>query len=189
MIDDEDRFTELCRRYRHRIVGYVLRRTGSVDDADDVTAEVFLVAWRRIDDVPEDAEALPWLYATARRVLANHRRGERRRNRLATRLAGQLHTLARTDDHRFDDLRTARVAFRSLSERDRELLALVGWEGLEHDEIATVLGCSRSAVRVRLYRARRRFRAALAHTGIDPQRPGHADDRPGQALPDRASSE
>ncbi|RFU38840.1 sigma-70 family RNA polymerase sigma factor, partial [Actinomadura logoneensis] len=53
------------------------------------------------------------------------------------------------------------AALRSLPEADRELLTLVGWEGLGHAELATVLGCSRNAVRVRLHRARRRFARAL----------------------------
>jgi DNA-directed RNA polymerase specialized sigma24 family protein len=54
------------------------------------------------------------------------------------------------------------AAFRSLPEQDRELLALTGWEGLDHGQVAAVLGCSRNAVRIRLHRARRRFADAFA---------------------------
>ncbi len=168
ILSDEDRFTELCRCYQHRIAGYALRRTGNAADAADVTAEVFLVAWRRIADVPGGDGALPWLYATARRTLANHRRGDLRRSQLATRLADQLPNQLSTPEALFpDDLAAAREAFQSLDEADRELLSLIGWEDLGRDTVAEILGCSRTAVRVRLHRARRRFAASLAACGID----------------------
>ncbi len=169
-LSDEDRFIELCRDHRHRITGYALRRTGDAADAADVTADVFLVAWRRISEVPEGDGALPWLYATARRTLANQRRGDLRRRRLATRLAEQLPDPASAPDAPCqDDLADARAAFESLAEADRELLSLIGWEGLDRETVAEILGCSRTAVRVRLHRARRRFAASLAARGIDPQ--------------------
>ncbi len=167
-MSDEDRFTELCRRYQHRVAGYALRRTGNAADAADITADVFLAAWRHIADVPDEDAALPWLFSTARRTLANHRRGDRRRSRLTTRLAQQLPEPAGTVERELPDLRAARDAFGSLSEPDRELLTLIGWEGLEHGRVAATLGCSRAALRVRLHRARRRFAAALAARGIDP---------------------
>lgn len=168
MLSDEDRFTELCQRYQHSIAGYALRRTGNTADAADVTAEVFLVAWRRIADVPHGDGALPWLYATARRTVANHRRGALRRSQLATRLADQLPKQPNSFDPPFeDDLAAAREAFQSLDEADRELLSLIGWEDLDRHTVAEILGCSRTAVRVRLHRARRRFAASLAARGID----------------------
>ena len=56
-----------------RVLRYALRRCTSAEAAEDAAAEVFLVAWRRVDEVPPDS--LPWLFATARRVIANQRRG------------------------------------------------------------------------------------------------------------------
>ena len=61
------------------MLGYALRRTDNTDDAADVLAETFLVAWRRPDEIPPGPQARLWLYGTARRVLANQRRAERRR--------------------------------------------------------------------------------------------------------------
>jgi RNA polymerase sigma factor (sigma-70 family) len=157
------RFEHVYAANRAGILGYALRRTADPQDAADVLAETFLIAWRRLDDVRGGDAARLWLYGVARRVLANHHRGERRRSALAGDLAGRL----RTDlaGHRAPppdgELAAIAAAFGELSDDDRELLALVGWEGLDHGEIAAVLGCSRNAVRIRLHRARRRFARAL----------------------------
>lgn len=153
------RFEEIYAACHDPVLGYLLRRTSNGDDAADVLAETFLTAWRRLDDVPVGDEARPWLYGVARRVLANHHRGERRRTALGERLRAELAAVA--PPARDGDLAVFTTAFRELPEPERELLSLVAWEGLDHGQIATVLGCSRNAVRVRLHRARRRFAAAL----------------------------
>jgi RNA polymerase sigma-70 factor (ECF subfamily) len=155
----EDIYTANCTP----ILGYALRRTGNGEDAADVVAETFLTAWRRLDDVPPGDEAKLWLYGVARRLLANHHRGERRKTELSERLSRDL-ALVHTDPEYTGRLALVAVAFRSLPESDRELLALVGWEGLDHGEIATVLGCTRNAVRVRLHRARARFAEAVGQS-------------------------
>src|SRR5687767_10364110 len=72
------------------VLGYALRRTNRPEDAADVVSETFLVAWRRLDHVPAGDASLPWLYGTARRVLANQRRGDLRRRRLGERLRREL---------------------------------------------------------------------------------------------------
>ena len=102
-----------------------------------------------------------WLYGVARRNLANHRRGERRRTQLADRLRAEISAGGAIGEPPGAGTAGA-VAFRSLCDEDRELLALSGWEGLDPGEIGVVLGCSRNAARIRLHRARRRLRAALA---------------------------
>ena len=70
--------------HRH-VYAYCLRRTNA-DDALDVTAEAFLTAWRRMEDVPEGESVLPWLSGVARRVLSRQRRGELRLRRLRLRV-------------------------------------------------------------------------------------------------------
>jgi RNA polymerase sigma-70 factor (ECF subfamily) len=155
------RFEKVYAANHDRILGYVRRRTESSHDAADVIAETFLTAWRRLDDVPRGDEARLWLYGVARRVLSNHHRGQRRRSALAADLGAQLRVdlaaVHRSPGHQDSELPAIAATFGDLPEGDRELLALVAWEGLDHGEIATVLGCSRNAVRIRLYRARRRF--------------------------------
>jgi RNA polymerase sigma-70 factor (ECF subfamily) len=70
----ERRFQEFYRAHEAAVLAYARRRAPAI--AEDVVAETFLVCWRRLDDVP--ANALPWLYAVARNVLANERRKQAR---------------------------------------------------------------------------------------------------------------
>jgi RNA polymerase sigma factor (sigma-70 family) len=162
------RFEEVYAANHGPILGYVLRRTQSPHDAADVIAETFLTAWRRLDDVPSGDEARLWLYGAARRVLANHHRGERRRSVLSDRLGAEIAGAYLMPEYT-GELAEIAAAFRGLSEADRELLALVAWEGLDHGQVAAVLGCSRNAVRIRLHRARRRFADMLARHQALPQ--------------------
>lgn len=163
--DPEQRFEALYLDHYQAIATYVKRRTDSPDDIADVIAETFTAAWRRLPEVPPGDEARLWLYGTARRVLANHHRAQERRSALAARLRHEAATWAASDtDHTGD---AAHQAFRRLSSDDRELLALVGWEGLKIAEIATVLGTSRGAVRLRLHRARKRLARELAAADLD----------------------
>jgi RNA polymerase sigma factor (sigma-70 family) len=153
-------FEALYSAHQASVFGYALRRTDTAEDAADVIAEVFLVAWRRLDEAPAGDSTRLWLYGVARRVLANHRRGQRRRIQLADRLRGDLAGGAAADAAGGEHPDLAAV-FSSLPDGDREVLALEAWEELDAGEIAEVLGCSRNAARIRLHRARRRLRAAL----------------------------
>ena len=129
------------------------------------------IAWRRLDAVPPGDQARLWLYGVARRVLANHRRGERRRIAANDRLRAQLATRYQPPEYT-GELGDIAAAFRSLPEPDRELLALVGWEGLDRGQAAAALGCSRNALRIRLHRARRRLADAYArHQVTSPPEP------------------
>jgi RNA polymerase sigma factor (sigma-70 family) len=152
-----ERFKALYEANYSAILGYALRRAPR-DDAADVVAETFLAAWRRLRDVPDGAEARLWLYGTARRVLANRARSERRRNRLAAVVAGAARTTAEDAPAATD---AVAAAFERLRPEERELLALVAWEGLSAAEIAVLLRCSPNAVRIRLHRARRRLARRL----------------------------
>ncbi|TWD80100.1 RNA polymerase ECF family sigma subunit [Kribbella amoyensis] len=155
-----ERFEELFAAHREAVLGYLRRRTGNGHDAADLLADTFLVVWRRLDDVPAGDQTRPWLYGVARRALANHRRGEGRRTALADRLRSEL--TETTPPEPAPDTSTAGRAFRALPDADRELLSLVAWEELDSAQIATALGCSRNAVRIRLHRARKRFAKLLA---------------------------
>jgi len=152
------RFQVLYEANYSAILGYALRRAPR-DDAADVVAETFLTAWRRLRDVPDGAEARLWLYATARRVLANRARSERRRNRLTALLTRTTQTPSTEAAPAVSDAVAA--AFDRLQPEERELLALVAWEGLSAVEIAAIVGCSPNAVRIRLHRARRKLARRL----------------------------
>jgi RNA polymerase sigma-70 factor (ECF subfamily) len=156
-VDAHRRFEELYRRHGGRVLAYVLRRT-SPAVADDVVADVFLVAWRKLDDLP--AEPLPWLLGVARKHLANRRRGEERMVALHRRLASEHGPVTAGIGEEVDE-RVIR-ALGQLSERDRELLMLLAWDELSQPEVAEVLGLRKNTVAVRLHRARRQFAEALA---------------------------
>jgi RNA polymerase sigma factor (sigma-70 family) len=151
------RFDALFASYRSDIVAYCSWRAASASDAQDAVAEVFLTAWRRLDELPGGDAARVWLYATARRVIANQRRSTRRRKALEERLA--LETLVPTS--RDPEGTLVREALHRLGSADREILLLAEWEGLSPAEIASVVGCLPVTARGRLHRARRRFRTVF----------------------------
>ncbi|HUR07960.1 MAG TPA: RNA polymerase sigma factor [Nonomuraea sp.] len=168
--DRRRRFEAIYARTYEPILGYALRRCESPEDAADVVAETFAIAWRRVDVLPPDAEARLWLYGIARNVLANHRRGRARRQFRSVELDADLADLYAYSPEGSVELGAIAQAFKELHEDDRELLSLVAWEGLDHAQLARVLDCSRNAVRIRLHRARKRFAKALARVGVSVNR-------------------
>lgn len=154
-------FSRLYREQGRAVLAYALRRVEGPEDAADVVAETFLVAWRRLGEVPAGGEARLWLYAVARRVIANLQRTERRRTRLGQRLTESLRTELATHPAPGGEAAEVLRAMTDLSDGDRELLLLVSWEELSPSEAAKVLEISSLAARSRLHRARRRLRTLL----------------------------
>lgn len=157
------KYEAIFNAFHLRVLGYAIRRTDDRAAAEDIVSETFLIAWRRLDDVPGDA--LPWLLATARRVLANQRRAAGRRPSIVP-----LEMVADPDPRssvaeRVADRQAFAEAFDSLSPGDREVLALVSWDGLAPREAAQVVGCSAATFSLRLHRARRRLLKRLAARG------------------------
>ncbi|MEV4250388.1 sigma-70 family RNA polymerase sigma factor [Streptosporangium canum] len=165
--DPHGRFVQIYEHAYRPILGYVLRRCQDPDDAADVVAETFAVAWRRIDEIPPGDEARLWLYGVARKALANHRRGERRHERRTAALREQITASPALAGPLPAEYTQLGQVFRGLNDDDRELLSLVVWEKLDTEQAARTLGITRNAVRVRLHRARKRFARALADAGID----------------------
>jgi len=143
------RFEQIYAEQLDAVRAYVRRRVAE-DAVDDVVSETFLVCWRKLDRVPD--EALPWLYSVARKTIANHRR----------KLARQAPPRAAIGDgpEPVGDGALA-AAFAALNERDREVLRLVAWEGLSLRDASVVLGCSAVACRVRYHRAKSRLASRL----------------------------
>lgn len=183
VVDHRGRFEQAYDAYSGLIFAYAAQRVADRQDAADVVAETFAVAWRRIEDVPAGAEARPWLYGVARNVLANHHRGARRRHRLDRRLAAEVGGMIGASS--MPDREALAEAFNSLTARDREILELVGWDGLSMSEVADVLGCTQPTPRVRLHRARKRFGRALHDAGVQrTTHDGHGSGRWATAHPD-----
>ncbi|GAA1948710.1 RNA polymerase sigma factor [Nocardioides panacihumi] len=171
----EETFRGVYADHFDAVLGYALRRTDRPEDAADVTAETFLVVWRRLAHMPGGDETRPWLYGVARRVLANHRRGNLRRTNLAQRLRQELATVVPDTSDDLVQRADVTAAMQRLSGRDQEVLELHLWEGLEPREIAEVLGLTTLVVRPRLSRARARLRDLL---GTEPPSPAHQHARP-----------
>jgi RNA polymerase sigma factor (sigma-70 family) len=161
-------FQELYMAQYGSVYAYVHRRLAG-GDVSDVVAEVFAVAWRRLDDAPSAPEDRLWLYGVARRCVWRAYRSGWRRRRLQTRLSDEARARA-SRNGATDDARAVLVggAIERLRPADREVLRLVMWEGLTHTEAALVLGCSANAVALRLRRARARLRSELAISGAVP---------------------
>ena len=165
------------RHYRH-VLAYCLRRTHR-NDAGDLTAEVFTVAWRRLDQMPAGDDALPWLYAVAFRVVSQHRRQAGRRRSLLSRLrpteslktSGPELEVVRKLEH---DLVIR--ASQELPLLDQEILRLTYWEELSSAQVAQAIGSTEAAVRQRLHRARKRLARRYRRLGgvhpSDPVGPG-----------------
>jgi len=162
----DQRFDQLWRDHAPAVVRYA-RRHVLPDDVEDVVAETFVVAWRRLDEVP--AFGPRWLRGVARHVSANVRRGHRRRDALTERVGAQTAdepVWPVAGSGTADDAVLA--ALHRLSDADRELLTLIAWDELSHEEAAEALGCSRGALKVRLHRARRRFAVLLGREHAGP---------------------
>jgi RNA polymerase sigma factor (sigma-70 family) len=159
----ERRFRQLYEEHYRSVQAYAVRRVDVPTDVADVVAEVFTTAWRRLDDIPLPPADRVWLYGTARRTLAGHYRGARRRSQLISRIESSRPGSPQAAED-MPGLADDRLigAMRQLPEGERETLMLVYWEQLSHAEAAQVLGCSPNAVAIRMHRAKERLRAALA---------------------------
>lgn len=160
MSDDHDRrwLERLWAEHGDQVFAYAARRVG-MTDAEDVVAEVFMVAWRHRSR--RLRRELPWLYGVARNVIRDHYRSGRRRGRLLERVMSLPADLSDAVDADLDWIAVDSV-LDTLSDDDREALLLTVWEGLSPREAAEVLGITSAAFRMRLSRARRRLRDVLA---------------------------
>lgn len=146
-------FEDLFSTYATAVHRYAQRRTNA-SDVDDVVADVFVIAWRKMDEIPAGFEQA-WLFRTAWNVLAN-----RYRKYVEV-------PFEQLPDEPGDDIAdsvladvTLQRAWQQLSMRDREVLRLVAWEGMNGAALAEALGISVSGAGVALSRARERFNAA-----------------------------
>jgi GDPmannose 4,6-dehydratase len=160
-------FDAFYERHLPSISGYIRRRVLG-EDAEDIVAQVFLVAWRRVTQIPAPPEDRLWLFGVARRTVADYRRSTLRRKRLHDRFF-QESTGPQTVVSLDGSTRTE-MALDRLAQRDRDLLTMVAWDGLSHADIGEILGCSPNAVELRYRRARERFKEAFGPLEVTPDR-------------------
>ncbi len=154
-----DRFEAIYTSHYAAVSAYTRRRTVDPVDAQDAVAEVFTIAWRRLAEMPDGEAVLPWLYGVARRVMANQRRGNRRRGDLSVRMQGPQPETPGVEAELIssEERRTVLAALARLRDNDQEILRLAVWEELSHREIAGIVECAEASVAVRLHRARTRL--------------------------------
>ena len=163
------RLRRMVREHEQALRNYCLRRLPA-DDAADALGEIFLVAWRRIDDIPGGDDTRPWLFGVARNVVRNALRTNRRVLRLRSKTAGLREPSApgpETVIVRRSEHQLVIDALESLRPDDREILQLHVWDGLSRSEIAKTMSLSDNAVGMRLTRAKRRLAKQLTQLGID----------------------
>lgn len=155
---DAQRFEAIYRTQYGAVVRFAHRRTAA-ENVEEVLAETFTVAWRRLGEVP--ADPLPWLYVVARNVIrAKHRAAASAADKAANQAVLGSH-MGRDPADALGERELIWRAFGSLPDGDREALRLVAWEGLDHRRAALASGTSQVAFAMRVSRARRRLAAAL----------------------------
>ncbi len=162
--DPDERFAHMVQEHRQALTRYGVRRLSDHSAVEDLVAETFVAAYRHQTSLPPRDEEIYWLYAIARRVLANQVRGQTRSLRLESRLAFERETTL--DEPRFseDDLATLLNVLGELDPDDRELIQLAYWERLNYRGLGLVLGCSAKAAGMRLSRVRTTLRKLLRET-------------------------
>ena len=175
-----ERFERLYHRHARAVLAYALRRARRPEDAADVLSEVMLVAWRRLETIPDGEDARYWLLGVARNTLANQSRSAGRRTRLGERLRTQVAAEFADDIAASHETRAlVHEALGSLPPGDREILLLTAWEGLEPSQAAAVLAIAPEAARTRLHRARARLRRELEpHLGVSESTGPRMEERP-----------
>lgn len=155
----EARFADLYERYHRFVASYCARRV-SRDRVEDAVAETFLIAWRRLEDIPAGDAEIRWLYGVAYKVVGRQWRSHSRIGRLRGKLeAVGIDPVPIPEDVVVagDESRRVLDALQRLSSLDREVLQLAAWEELRHAEIAKVLGIRPDAVRQRIHKAKKRL--------------------------------
>ena len=158
LMERELTFEELHSCYQQKVLNFIRRRISSEETAQELTADVFRIAWQKYSEVPE--ASLPWLLSVARNVIGNAYQARQRARELQERLVEAERIKARAG---LEPQPSGRAeALDLLREKEREILILAYWDDLSLRDIAIILGCSESTAGVRLYRARKAFAHALS---------------------------
>jgi RNA polymerase sigma-70 factor (ECF subfamily) len=176
-------YERLYRVHAQAVYAYCLRRT-TTDEAKDAMADVFVVAWRRFEVMPQGDSTLPWLYGVARKVLSDQQRSARRRDRLFVRAVSNFETavpgpeaqIVRRSEHE-----AVISALGRLPEKDRDIVLLVQWEGLSREKVAEMMYLSRSAIDKRIARAYEKMAKSLGVKKQDVRTPPVTIEEGGKA--------
>ncbi|QEO09798.1 RNA polymerase sigma factor [Protaetiibacter larvae] len=155
---DRGAFSALFRRHARAVHAYAWGIVRDDRDAEDVTQEVFVLAWRKVGGLRiVDSSALPWLLVTCRNVARNQVRARRE----ALEFDESVLPGDRVRHERIEELSWARAEIGRLGGVDQRIVHLCLVEGYGYEEAAEHLGLSRSAVAKRVERLRATLRAAV----------------------------
>jgi RNA polymerase sigma-70 factor, ECF subfamily len=156
---DDEQFTRLYKQTSQDLFAFLLRRCATAEEAADCLAEAYRIAWEKRNGIPAGDEARPWLFGIARNVSRRERASTERAAATARELAFAAERSNATTNP--EDSAVA-AALSELSPLDQEIVTMLSWDGLAPREVASVLGLSPNAVRIRAHRARTRLRVLLA---------------------------
>jgi RNA polymerase sigma-70 factor (ECF subfamily) len=170
---DQAAFDALVQTYRGRIYGMVYNMTGNCEDAEDVVQDVFFKAWKALPRFKGNSSFFTWLYRIAMNRTINFVKKRKRRYAMSLndidegveRDPAYVELSARQTPRRDFSLQELQenlnTALQTLSEKHRAVVVLHDIQGIAHDEIARMLGCSAGTVRSRLFYARRKLQNEL----------------------------
>jgi RNA polymerase sigma-70 factor (ECF subfamily) len=161
-----EQFNNVYRSQLAEISRFLARRVAP-HEVEDLAADLFEIAWTKRDSIPQDLE-LPWLYKTARYLIANHRRKTQNRARIFSMLSAP-EAAPSAESIALADVGLG-SAWEKLSSADRELISLWSLEGLDAKEISVVMEISPNAAAIRLTRAKEKLRVLLAHENSETEK-------------------
>ncbi|AKJ65179.1 RNA polymerase sigma factor [Kiritimatiella glycovorans] len=171
---DAGAYEDLVRRHHARIYGLVYNMTSNREDAEDLTQEIFLKAYRSLSRFQGRSSFYTWLYRIALNMTINYRKKRNRKQALSLdEMVGEVktdpaYTRLHADESPFRNANISEFqkklnsALQSLSDKHRTVVVLHDIQGLPHNEIAKIVGCSVGTVRSRLFYARQILQGKLA---------------------------
>src|SRR5262245_32862597 len=163
-------FEELYRVHSGRLFSLALRMLGNAADAEDMLQEIFLSAHRKLESFRGDAALGTWLYRLAMNQILDHVRSRAARTGQLTDGLDDTSVLADASGHRLADRAIDRIdlerALGELPDGCRAAFVLHDVEGLEHKEIAQVLGIAEGTSKSQVHKARLRLRGLLRRHGV-----------------------
>ena len=166
---DPGAFEILIQQHQRLIHSLTFRMTGSTADAEDLAQETFLRAYAQLATFRGQAKFSTWLYRIALNICLNWRQSEARRFRLQAACAEELATLQNQPESQPSGdsaNRQVQSALLKLSPKQRAAIVLTVYDGLNHAEAASLLGCPEATVSWRIFAARRKLKRWLSQNGV-----------------------
>lgn len=157
-------FENIFKQYKEKIFRLIYRFTNSYEEAEDITADVFLLAYKSYAKFQGKSEVYSWLYRIALNHCINNHKKRKRDIALHDSIKNIINEETFNIDDKFEKKEKeiwVREAIMSLPEKYRSVIILREMEGLNYEEIAKVLDISKQTVGIRLFRGRMMLKKKL----------------------------